>query len=247
MQSSSTHRGVSRGAGIGRDCPASAGAQYVAPPPDPGFRYIFDGTADGLGRVVRQVGVRRRHRGAVAPASEGGQGQATLDTVEGSFLVGASPFGAYWYPVKPFGDAVLPDSVHGPEHAERRRRNGGVMIRSPEIRYTGANTPATSWPQKPTGYNYDVCGGALLICGRDHARGRRRPTTGPALPARSRRRRTPRPAVHLHGRLLRAPRARRTRSTWPEPRPLDAQRQRRQPPALDAGLPAATRSRSTRR
>ena len=27
--------------------PATAGAQYVAPPPDPGFHYIFDGTPTG--------------------------------------------------------------------------------------------------------------------------------------------------------------------------------------------------------
>ena len=27
--------------------PTSAGAQYVAPPPDPGFEYIFDGSPTG--------------------------------------------------------------------------------------------------------------------------------------------------------------------------------------------------------
>ena len=43
--------------------------------------------------------------------------------------------------------------------------NGGVMIRSPEIRYDGATT-ADVLAQKPTGYNYDLCPGALALCGR---------------------------------------------------------------------------------
>ena len=37
-------------------------------------------------------------------------------------------------------------------------RNGGIMIRTPEVRYTGANTAAVL-AQKPTGFNYDVCAG----------------------------------------------------------------------------------------
>jgi hypothetical protein len=40
------------------------------------------------------------------------------------------------------------------------------MIRTPEVRYTGANTTAVL-AQKPSGFNYDLCAGALLICGRD--------------------------------------------------------------------------------
>ena len=60
------------------------------------------------------------------------------------------------------------------------------MIRSPEIRYTGATT-ADVLAQKPTGYNYDLCPGALAVCGRTRRR-RRRPTrgrapTGPFPPA----------------------------------------------------------------
>jgi hypothetical protein len=143
--------------------PASAGAQYTAPPPDPGFHYIFDGTATGsdasFDRWAFAAGTAAQSR----PASEGGQGQATLDPVEGSFLVGASPFGAYWYPVKPFGDVVF-RIQYTVQNTPEATRNGGIMIRSPEIRYTGANTTETL-AQKPTGYNYDVCGAALPICG----------------------------------------------------------------------------------
>ena len=49
-------------------------------------------------------------------------------------------------------------------------RNGGIMIRSPEVRYTGATT-ADVLAQKPTGYNYDVCPGALAVCGLTDAGG----------------------------------------------------------------------------
>ncbi len=78
--------------------PASAGAQYVAPPPDPGFTYIFDGSPTGSDASFDKWAFAAGTAAQSRPASEGGQGQATLDPVEGSFLVGASPFGAYWYP-----------------------------------------------------------------------------------------------------------------------------------------------------
>ena len=39
------------------------------------------------------------------------------------------------------------------------------MIRTPEIRYTGATT-AEVLAQKPTGFNFDLCPGALALCGR---------------------------------------------------------------------------------
>jgi hypothetical protein len=145
--------------------PAAAQAQYVAPPPDPGFQYIFDGTATGSDASFDKWAFAAGTAAQSRPASEGGQGQATLDTVEGSFLVGASPFGAYWYPVKPFGDAVF-RIQYTVQNTATSTRNGGVMIRTPEVRYTGANTAAVL-AQKPTGFNYDLCPGALLICGRD--------------------------------------------------------------------------------
>ena len=112
------------------------------------------------------------------------------------------------------------------------------MVRSPEIRYTGANTAAVL-AQKPTGFNYDVCAGALLICGRD--------TPGPSTTynwagaprSRSRRRRTPRTRrSSTTAPTARARRARHARQQHHQPgrdRPADAQRQRQQPSALDAG------------
>ena len=127
------------------------------------------------------------------PASEGGQGQATLDTVEGSFLVGASPFGAYWYPVKAFGDAVLPAPVHGPEHAGVATRNGGVMIRTPEIRYTAApgHRPPSCAAEADRLQLRPLPGRAADLRPR-HARGLDDLHAGPARAARSRRPRTPR-------------------------------------------------------
>ena len=145
--------------------PAVAGAQYTAPPPDPGFSYIFDGSATGSNASFDKWAFAAGTLAQSRPASEGGQGQATLDPVEGSFLVGASPFGAYWYPVKAFGDAVF-RIQYTVQNTEIATRNGGVMIRTPEVRYTGANTAAVL-AQKPTGFNYDLCAGALLVCNRD--------------------------------------------------------------------------------
>jgi hypothetical protein len=98
--------------------------------------------------------------------------------------MGASPFGAYWYPEKAFGDAVfrIQFTVQPDVGAVISTRNGGVMIRSPEIRYscpdpanpTGApiacptnNGNAATLALKPTGFNYDLCPAALPICGRD--------------------------------------------------------------------------------
>ena len=161
--------------------PAAHAQQYVAPPPDPGFTYIFDGSATGSPRRSTSGSsppARSRSRTRPRPsAAPGGQGQATLDTeLEGSFLVGASPFGAYWYPEKAFGDAVFRIQFTVAEHADVSTRNGGVMIRSPEIRYscpdpanpTGprigcstANGNAATLALKPTGFNFDVCPGAI--------------------------------------------------------------------------------------
>ncbi len=116
--------------------PAAADAQYVAPPPDPGFRYIFDGSATGSDASFDKWAFAAGTAAQSRPASEGGQGQATLDPVEGSFLVGASPFGAYWYPVTAFGDAVF-RLQYTVQNTPTSTRNGGVMIRTPEVRYTG--------------------------------------------------------------------------------------------------------------
>jgi len=52
------------------------------------------------------------------------------------------------------------------QNTEAATRNGGIMVRTPEVRYTGADTAAVL-AQKPTGYNYDLCPGALLVCNRD--------------------------------------------------------------------------------
>ena len=139
--------------------PAPASAQYVAPPPDPGFTYIFDGSPTGS-----DASFDKWVFASGTAAQSATQGRATLDPVEGSFLVGASPFGAYWYPVRPLGDAVI-KLQYTVQDTPASTRNGGIMIRSPEIRYTGATTNDVL-AQKPTGYSYELCPGALPVCGR---------------------------------------------------------------------------------
>ena len=136
-----------------------AQAQYVAPPPDPGFEYIFDGSATGS-----DASFDKWIFASSTIAASATQGRATLDPAEGSFLMGASPFGAYWYPERPLGDAVL-RLQYTVQNTPEATRNGGIMIRSPEIRYDGATT-ADVLAQKPTGFNYDLCPGALARCGR---------------------------------------------------------------------------------
>jgi hypothetical protein len=154
--------------------PAAGHAQYQAPPPDPGFRYIFDGTPTGSDASFDKWLFAAGTYTQSAPASQGGQGQATLDPNEGSFLVGASPFGAYWYPVKPFGDAVF-RIQYTVQDTPNSTRNGGIMIRSPEIRYSCPNAQglpsncstasgnAATLSRKPLGFNYDVCPGVINV------------------------------------------------------------------------------------
>jgi hypothetical protein len=139
--------------------PAVAQAQYVAPPPDPGFRYIFDGTATGSDASFDQW---KFASGSLAQSNS--RATATLDPNEGSIKVNTSPFGSYTYLGKAFGDAVF--RIHYTvENIPTSTPNGGVMIRTPYVRYDGANTTAVL-AQKPTGFNYDLCPGALEACGR---------------------------------------------------------------------------------
>ena len=138
--------------------PTSANGQagYEAPPPDPGFTYIFDGTQESFDQWA--------YASSTAAASEA-QDFFTLEAEHGAIDPNSSAFGALWYPVRPFGDAVL-KLKYTVEDTPQATRNGGVMIRSPEIRYSGTTT-AEVLAQKPIGYSFDVCPGALEICGRD--------------------------------------------------------------------------------
>jgi hypothetical protein len=139
--------------------PSAAQAQYTAPPPAPGFHYIFDGTATGSDASFDKW---RFASGTLAQSAS--QGQATLDAAEGTIRVGASPFGSYWYTPRPFGDTVF-RIQYQIENTPTATPNGGIMVRAPYFAYTGADTNAVL-AQKPTGFNYDVCGGALAFCNR---------------------------------------------------------------------------------
>ena len=205
-----------------------AQAQYIAPPPDPGFS--TSSTARRRARTRRSTsGSSPRHARSRAPSAT--QGQATLDPAEGSFLVGASPFGAYWYPVRPFGDAVF-RIQYTVQNTPTSTRNGGIMIRTPEIRYTGADdrTPCSrrSRPASTT----TSARARSPVCGLAR---RPAPSTtytwagadGP-VPAAAR--------SDVLRRLLRARPARHERDQPRRHRAADGQQQRQQPPALDAGL-----------
>ena len=139
--------------------PAAAQAQYTAPPPAPGFHYIFDGTATGSDASFDKW---KFASGTLAQSAT--QGQATLDAAEGTIRVGASPFGSYWYTVRPFGNEVF-RIQYQIENTPTSTPNGGIMIRAPYFAYTGADNNDVL-AQKPTGFNYDVCGGALAFCNR---------------------------------------------------------------------------------
>jgi Domain of Unknown Function (DUF1080) len=138
---------------------APATAQYVAPAPDPGFEYIFDGTSTGT-----DASFDKWVFSSSSAAASATQGRGTVDPEQGAIVVGASAFGAYWYPVRAFGDAVI-RLQYTVQDIPTSTRNGGIVIRAPEVRYTGATTSEVL-AQKPTGYNYDVCPGALAVCGR---------------------------------------------------------------------------------
>jgi hypothetical protein len=131
--------------------PATAAAQYTAPPPEPGFNYIFDGTASGSDASFdKWVGAN----GATA---------VTLDPALGAMNPNNSGFGMRWYPVRPLGDAVVKLEYMWPD-MPGATPNGGVMIRFPDPRYVGSTSEVLA--QKPTGYNYDVCPSAApAFCG----------------------------------------------------------------------------------
>jgi hypothetical protein len=131
--------------------PASADAQYTAPPPEPGFEYIFDGTATGSDASFDQW------------LSANGATAVTLDPELGAMNPNTSGFGMKWYPVKPLGDVVVRLEYMWPA-IQGATPNGGVMVRFPDPRYTGTMTEVLA--QKPTGYNYDLCPSAApAFCG----------------------------------------------------------------------------------
>ena len=131
--------------------PASAAAQYEAPPPEQGFEYIFDGTATGSDASFDKW------------LSANGATAVTLESGIGAMNPNTSGFGMKWYPVRPLGDAVVRLEYMWPD-IEGATPNGGVMIRFPDPRYSGSTAEVLA--QKPTGYNYDVCPSAApAFCG----------------------------------------------------------------------------------
>jgi hypothetical protein len=131
--------------------PATASAQYTAPPPERGFEYIFDGTATGSDASFDKW------------LSANGATDVTLDPELGAMNPGTSGFGMQWYPVRALGDVVVRLEYMWPD-VPTATPNGGVMIRFPDPRYTGTEEQVLA--QKPTGYNYDLCPSAApAFCG----------------------------------------------------------------------------------
>jgi Domain of Unknown Function (DUF1080) len=131
--------------------PAGAQAQYTPPPPEPGFEYIFDGTATGSDASFDKW------------LSANGATAVTLDPALGAMNPNTSGFGMKWYPVQALGNVVVRLEYMWPTDPAATP-NGGVMVRFPDPRYVG--TTAEVLAQKPTGYNYDLCPGAApSFCG----------------------------------------------------------------------------------
>ena len=131
--------------------PAIAQAQYTAPEPEPGFEYIFDGTASGSDASFDKW------------LSANGATAVTLDPELGAMNPNTSGFGMKWYPVRALGDVVVKLEYMWPD-TPTATPNGGVMVRFPDPRYTGSTAEVLA--QKPTGYNYDLCPSAApAFCG----------------------------------------------------------------------------------
>jgi hypothetical protein len=132
--------------------PAGAQAQYTAPPPEPGFEYIFDGTAGGSDASFDKW------------LSANGATAVTLDPSLGAMNPNNSGFGMKWYPVRALGDVVVRLEYMWPTDPAATP-NGGVMVRFPDPRYVGSTSEVLM--QKPTGYNYDLCPSAApAFCNR---------------------------------------------------------------------------------
>jgi Domain of Unknown Function (DUF1080) len=131
--------------------PAGAQAQYTAPPPEPGFEYIFDGTASGSDASFDKW------------LSANGATAVTLDPALGAMNPNNSGFGMKWYPVRALGDVVVRLEYMWPTDPAATP-NGGIMVRFPDPRYVGSTAEVLA--QKPTGYNYDLCPSAApAFCG----------------------------------------------------------------------------------
>ena len=200
-----------------------AAAQYTAPPPDPGFQYIFDGTATGS-----NASFDKWTYASSTAANSATAGRATLDAAAGAIRVGASPFGSYWYTPRAVRRRGVPHPVPDRGHADgdAQRRHHGPR---PRVPLHGRRHQRRARPE------------ADRLQLRAPAAARCRSATGPR-PARALvqlgRSARPVPARgRVHRRLLRAPdRGRRLQRQRRQRPAADDQRQRQQQPALDAGL-----------
>src|ERR671911_1905516 len=95
--------------------PATAIAQYSAPPPEPGFEYIFDGTATGSNASFDKW------------LSANGATAVALDPELGAMNPNTSGFGMKWYPVRALGDVVVRLEYMWPTDPAATP-NGGVMV-----------------------------------------------------------------------------------------------------------------------
>src|SRR5215216_5245644 len=107
--------------------PATADAQYTPPPPEPGFEYIFDGTATGSDASFDKW------------LAANGATEMTLDPEIGAMNPNTSGFGMKWYPVRPLGNVVVRLQYMWP-NIDGATPNGGVMVRFPDPRYVGTTT-----------------------------------------------------------------------------------------------------------
>ena len=198
----------------------------------PGLPLHLRRNGDRVGRLVRQVDVRQRHGRAVRPRRA--RRRSTPPRARSASAPRRSA--SYWYPVEARSATRCSASSTRSRTRRRRRRNGGIMIRAPTALH-GREHRRRARPEA------DRLQLRRLRRARWRSAAARRPapsTTykwagapGPFPPASN----ASRPAVRVLGRLLRAPPARTTYNVNGRQRPAaDRQRQRQQPPALDAGL-----------
>ena len=162
----------------------AAQAQYAAPPPDPGFHYIFDGTATGSDASFDKWKFAAGTHAQSAPAAQGGQGQATLDPAEGVVHRRRLAVRRLLVP----GQAVRRRGVPHPVHGRRTRRPSTPQRRHHDPHARGRATrrrerrAAVLGRRSRRGFNYDALPRARLrgLPAASRPAAVDRPTTGPA-------------------------------------------------------------------
>ena len=208
-------RGLSRGRGDRRGCRRVGGRPVRRPAAGSGVPVHLRRIGDGVRRVVRQVGVRGRNRGAVAPGVRRRPGPGDARPGRGLVPRRRVAVRRLLVPGQGVRRRRVPDPVHRPEHADvdPQRRRHDPHARGP---LHGRHHGRRPGPEADRLQLRPLRGRAADLRPR-HARRLDDATTGRARAGPSRRRPTP----PTRRSSTRAPTARatapRTSPTWPGP------------------------------